>query len=151
MKRQEMFCSNLVHYSWNVKMEDELLNFAAQLKVVDGLRDIFKNDRSCAEYLNTDPRRNGCLMWLYLRYWQLQVTLQTHQRAEAAVLGPQTKEWESRTESMSLKWCVLKDLVINKVNEIQFSVLSVSLWEEQIQICTYSKCQYDVHNKIPNI
>uniref|UniRef100_A0A9J8DDL9 Coiled-coil domain containing 127b n=1 Tax=Cyprinus carpio carpio TaxID=630221 RepID=A0A9J8DDL9_CYPCA len=82
MKRQEMFCSNLVHYSWNVKMEDELLNFAAQLKVVDGLRDIFKNDRSCAEYLNTDPRRNGCLMWLYLRYWQLQVTLQTHQRAE---------------------------------------------------------------------
>uniref|UniRef100_A0A8C2H5Z5 Coiled-coil domain containing 127b n=1 Tax=Cyprinus carpio TaxID=7962 RepID=A0A8C2H5Z5_CYPCA len=92
MKRQEMFCSNLVHYSWNVKMEDELLNFAAQLKVVDGLRDIFKNDRSCAEYLNTDPRRNGCLMWLYLRYWQLQVTLQTHQRAEAAVLGPQTKE-----------------------------------------------------------
>lgn len=73
-------------------MEDELLNFAAQLKVVDGLRDIFKNDRSCAEYLNTDPRRNGCLMWLYLRYWQLQVTLQTHQRAEAAVLSTQTKE-----------------------------------------------------------
>uniref|UniRef100_A0A8C1V1Z9 Coiled-coil domain containing 127b n=1 Tax=Cyprinus carpio TaxID=7962 RepID=A0A8C1V1Z9_CYPCA len=70
MKRQEMFCSNLVHYSWNVKMEDKLLNFAAkhpllaQLKVVD------------------DPRRNGWLMWLYLRYWQLQVTLQTHQRAE---------------------------------------------------------------------
>uniref|UniRef100_A0A8C1MD13 Coiled-coil domain containing 127b n=1 Tax=Cyprinus carpio TaxID=7962 RepID=A0A8C1MD13_CYPCA len=103
MKRQEMFCSNLVHYSWNVKMEDELLNFAAkhpllaQLKVVDGLRDIFKNDRSCAEYLNTDPRRNGCLMWLYLRYWQLQVTLQTHQRAEVKCKKKKKKKGNKKT------------------------------------------------------
>lgn len=97
MKRQEIFCSHLVHYSWRVDIEKDLLSYAKQplladLKMEHGLRDIFENDRSCAEYLNTDPRRNGCLMWLYLRYWLLQVTLQSHQRAEAAILNTQTKK-----------------------------------------------------------
>ncbi|XP_065137981.1 coiled-coil domain-containing protein 127b [Paramisgurnus dabryanus] len=64
----------------------------AHLKMEDGLRDIFKNDRSCAEPLNTEECKNGSLMWLYLRYWQLQVTLQTHQGADAFVLGLQTRK-----------------------------------------------------------
>uniref|UniRef100_A0A3B1K0V0 Coiled-coil domain containing 127a n=1 Tax=Astyanax mexicanus TaxID=7994 RepID=A0A3B1K0V0_ASTMX len=48
----------------------------AELGLEEDLRDIFSNDR------------NGKLMWLYLRYWQLQVTLQKHKRAEEALKGP---------------------------------------------------------------
>ncbi|XP_048058854.1 coiled-coil domain-containing protein 127b isoform X2 [Megalobrama amblycephala] len=88
VQRQRAFCSILVPRVRRVEMEKDLLvqtakePLLAHLEMEDGLRDIFKNDRSCAEYLNTDERKNGSLMWLYLRYWQLQVTLQTHQRAE---------------------------------------------------------------------
>lgn len=98
VERQRAFCSILVPRARRVEIEKDLLvrtakePLLAHLDMEDGLRDIFKNDRSCAEPLNTDERRNGSLMWLYLRYWQLQVTLQTHQRAEAAVLGLQTKK-----------------------------------------------------------
>ncbi|RXN14640.1 coiled-coil domain-containing protein 127 [Labeo rohita] len=98
VERQRAFCSILVPRARRVEMEKDLLvrtakePLLAHLEMEDGLRDIFKNDRSCAEYLNTDERRNGSLMWLYLRYWQLQVTLQTHQRAEAAMLGVQPKK-----------------------------------------------------------
>ncbi|KAL0167012.1 hypothetical protein M9458_038856 [Cirrhinus mrigala] len=98
LKDVEAFCSILVPRARRVEMEKDLLvrtakePLLAHLEMDDGLRDIFKNDRSCAEYLNTDEHRNGSLMWLYLRYWRLQVTLQTHQRAEAAMLGIQTKK-----------------------------------------------------------
>ncbi|XP_073678444.1 coiled-coil domain-containing protein 127b [Garra rufa] len=98
VERQKAFCSILVPRVRRVELEKDLLvgtakePLLAHLEMEDGLRDIFKNDRTCAEYLNTDERRNGSLMWLYLRYWQLQVTLQTHQRAEAAILGIQTKK-----------------------------------------------------------
>lgn len=98
VERQRAFCSILVPRTRRVEMEKDLLvrtakePLLAHLEMEDGLRDVFKNDRSCAEYLNTDERKNGSLMWLYLRYWQTQVTLQTHQRAEAAVLGIQTKK-----------------------------------------------------------
>uniref|UniRef100_A0A673LXX3 Coiled-coil domain containing 127b n=1 Tax=Sinocyclocheilus rhinocerous TaxID=307959 RepID=A0A673LXX3_9TELE len=98
VERQRAFCSFLVPRVRRVEMENDLLIYTAKepllahLEMEDGLRDIFKNDRSCAEYLNTDERRNGSLMWLYLRYWRLQLTLQSHQRAEAAILGIQTKK-----------------------------------------------------------
>ncbi|XP_016107597.1 coiled-coil domain-containing protein 127-like [Sinocyclocheilus grahami] len=98
VERQRAFCSILVPRVRRVEVEKDLLvrtakePLLAHLEMEDGLRDIFKNDRSCAEYLNTDERRNGSLMWLYLRYWQLQLTLQSHQRAEAAILGIQTKK-----------------------------------------------------------
>ncbi|XP_059411168.1 coiled-coil domain-containing protein 127-like [Carassius carassius] len=97
MERQRAFCSIFVHHTRRVEMEKDLLIYTAKepllahLHMEDGLRDIFKNDRSCAEYLNTDKRRNGSLMWLYLRYWKLQLTLQTHQRAKAAMLGTDNK------------------------------------------------------------
>uniref|UniRef100_A0A672L2P6 Coiled-coil domain containing 127b n=1 Tax=Sinocyclocheilus grahami TaxID=75366 RepID=A0A672L2P6_SINGR len=64
----------------------------AHLEMEEGLSDIFKNDHTCAEYLNTDKRKNGSLMWLYLKYWKLQLTLQLHKKAEAALLNTQTKE-----------------------------------------------------------
>ncbi|XP_039534686.1 coiled-coil domain-containing protein 127b [Pimephales promelas] len=98
VERQRAFCSILVPRARRVEIEKDLLvrtakePILAHLEMEDGLRDIFKNDHSCAEYLNTDERKNGSLMWLYLRYWKLQVTLQTHQRAEASVLGTQTKK-----------------------------------------------------------
>ncbi len=98
MERQRAFCSILVSRARRVEMEKDLLvrtakdPLLARLEMEVCLRDIFKNDRSCAEYLNTDERRNGSLMWMYLRYWRLQLTLQTHQRAEAAMLGTQTKQ-----------------------------------------------------------
>ncbi|XP_016313661.1 coiled-coil domain-containing protein 127-like [Sinocyclocheilus anshuiensis] len=59
----------------------------AELNLEEDLRDIFKNDRHCADLLNMDKRKNGNLMWLYLRYWQLQVTLQRHKRAEETLKG----------------------------------------------------------------
>uniref|UniRef100_A0A8C1EY63 Coiled-coil domain containing 127b n=1 Tax=Cyprinus carpio carpio TaxID=630221 RepID=A0A8C1EY63_CYPCA len=93
VKRQEMFCSKMVHSSWRVVMEKELLAYIAKeplladLKMENGLKDIFQNDSHCAEIHNTNPRKNGCLMWLYLSYWKLQLSLQSHKKAEAAVLN----------------------------------------------------------------
>uniref|UniRef100_A0A672LEC0 Coiled-coil domain containing 127b n=1 Tax=Sinocyclocheilus grahami TaxID=75366 RepID=A0A672LEC0_SINGR len=97
VESQRAFCSILVSRARRVEMEKDLLVHTAKepllahLDMEYDLRDIFKNDRSCAEYLNTDECRNESLMWLYLRYWKLQLTLQTHQRARAAVLCIQTK------------------------------------------------------------
>ncbi len=128
MDRQWDFCSLLVRRVKVVELEKDLLVYTAKqplahLQMEDGLRDIFKNDQTCANFRNTDKRRNGSLMWLYLKYWRLQLALQTHQRAEAAILNSQTKEWhwESRwNQSVSLKWCILKDPIVNKVNKIRF-------------------------------
>lgn len=94
VERQGVFCSLLLPREQRYEMEKSLLLQAArqpELRELDGLendlRDIFKNDRHCADVLNRklDKRKNGSLMWLYLRYWQLQVTLQKHQRAEGAL------------------------------------------------------------------
>lgn len=96
VERQGAFCSILVPREKRLEMEKDLLVRAgreralAQLDMDAGLKDIFKNDRNCAQYLNTDKRKNGSLMWIYLRYWQLQVTLQKHRRAEATLLGTQS-------------------------------------------------------------
>uniref|UniRef100_A0A9J7Z217 Coiled-coil domain containing 127a n=2 Tax=Cyprinus carpio TaxID=7962 RepID=A0A9J7Z217_CYPCA len=48
----------------------------AELNLEEDLRDIFKNDRHCADLLNMD------------KYWQLQATLQKHKRAEETLKGP---------------------------------------------------------------
>ncbi|XP_013998119.1 coiled-coil domain-containing protein 127b [Salmo salar] len=96
VERQGAFCSILVPREKRLEMEKDLLVRAgreralAQLDMEAGLKDIFKNDRHCAQYLNTDKRKNGSLMWIYLRYWQLQVTLQKHRRAEATLLETQS-------------------------------------------------------------
>ncbi|KAL2084289.1 hypothetical protein ACEWY4_019807 [Coilia grayii] len=94
VERQGAFCNLLRPREHRYEMERNLLLHAArqpelqELQELEGdLRDIFKNDRHCADRLNLDKRKNGSLMWLYLRYWQLQVTLQKHQRAERALKG----------------------------------------------------------------
>lgn len=58
-----------------------------ELDLESNLRDIFKRDTYCADRLNMDKRNNGSLMWVYLKYWQLQITVQKYKRAEAAILG----------------------------------------------------------------
>ncbi|XP_073677604.1 coiled-coil domain-containing protein 127-like [Garra rufa] len=92
MERQRAFCSFLVPRARRMEMEKDLLIYTAKepllahLEMEEGLRDIFKNDHTCAEYLNTDKHKNGSLMWLYVRYWRLQLTLHSHQRAEVAII-----------------------------------------------------------------
>ncbi|XP_036395342.1 coiled-coil domain-containing protein 127a [Megalops cyprinoides] len=87
VERQRVFCSVLLPRDRRLEMEKNLLvraakePLAAELNMESGLKDIFKNDRHCADVLNTDQRKNGSLMWLYLRYWELQVALQKHKRA----------------------------------------------------------------------
>ncbi|XP_072548385.1 coiled-coil domain-containing protein 127a [Salminus brasiliensis] len=94
VERQEAFCSLLLPRERRMEMEKNLLLKVAkdpvgtELGLEEDLRDIFKNDRHCADLLNMDKRKNGKLMWLYLRYWQLQVTLQKHKRAEESLKGP---------------------------------------------------------------
>ncbi|KAG5842450.1 hypothetical protein ANANG_G00177770 [Anguilla anguilla] len=93
---KEQLLSVLVPRERRLEMERNLLVRAAREPLVSelgmeaGLQDIFKMDRHCADLRNTDKRRNGSLMWLYLRYWEQQVELQKHKRAEAALLGPQS-------------------------------------------------------------
>ncbi|KAK3541343.1 hypothetical protein QTP86_022095 [Hemibagrus guttatus] len=88
VERQYAFCSFLLPREHRMDMEKELLLRVAkdptgvELGLEDDIRDIFKHDRHCADIRNMDRRKNGKLMWLYLKYWRLQVTLQKHKRAE---------------------------------------------------------------------
>uniref|UniRef100_A0A8C1WR40 Coiled-coil domain containing 127a n=1 Tax=Cyprinus carpio TaxID=7962 RepID=A0A8C1WR40_CYPCA len=60
-----------------VEMQEAFCNpVGAELNLEEDLRDIFKNDRHCADLLNMD------------KYWQLQATLQKHKRAEETLKGP---------------------------------------------------------------
>ncbi|KAL0963541.1 hypothetical protein UPYG_G00307740 [Umbra pygmaea] len=95
VERQGAYCNLLLPREHRLEMEKKML-----LKVVKeplggcidlekDLKDIFKNDHYCAKgnrLLNRDKRQNGSLMWLYLKYWQLQVTMETHKRAEESIL-----------------------------------------------------------------
>ncbi|KAJ8395297.1 hypothetical protein AAFF_G00034990 [Aldrovandia affinis] len=96
VERQNAFCSVLIPRERRLEMEKNLLVRAAkeplatELNMEADLKDIFKKDRHCADLLNTDKRRNGSLMWLYLRYWEQQVRLKKHERANAALLKPQS-------------------------------------------------------------
>ncbi|XP_061116438.1 coiled-coil domain-containing protein 127a [Conger conger] len=91
VERQSAFCNAFLPRRWRQEMERDLLiraakePLAAELNMESDLKDIFRNDRHCD--MSGDKRKNGSLMWAYLRFWQLQVTLQTHQRAQACLLG----------------------------------------------------------------
>ncbi|XP_071761097.2 coiled-coil domain-containing protein 127a [Centroberyx gerrardi] len=96
IERQSAYCSLLQPREQRLEMEKNMLlkvvkaPIGGELDLETGLKDIFKNDKHCADLLNMDKRKNGSLMWLYLKYWQLQVTVQTHKRAEEAILGGKT-------------------------------------------------------------
>ncbi|KAM3613869.1 uncharacterized protein V6R79_006258 [Siganus canaliculatus] len=93
VERQSVYCSFIQPREQRLEMERNILlkvvkePIAAQLDLESDLQDIFKRDTYCAERLNMDKRKNGSLMWVYLKYWQLQVTVQKHRRAEEALMG----------------------------------------------------------------
>uniref|UniRef100_A0A672FUA0 Coiled-coil domain containing 127a n=1 Tax=Salarias fasciatus TaxID=181472 RepID=A0A672FUA0_SALFA len=93
VERQYAYCSYIQPREQRLEMEKNMLLKAVreplgrELDLESDLRDIFKRDRHCAEVANMDKRKNGSLMWVYLKYWQLQVTMQKHKRAEQALFG----------------------------------------------------------------
>ncbi|XP_008430256.1 coiled-coil domain-containing protein 127 [Poecilia reticulata] len=92
VERQNAYCSLIQPRDQRLEMEKNMLlkvvknPIAAELGLESDLKDIFKRDRHCADLMNMDKRKNGSLMWVYLKYWQLQITLQKHKRAEEAIL-----------------------------------------------------------------
>lgn len=101
VERQNAYCSYVQPKEQRLEMEKNMLlkvvkePIGAELDLESDLRDIFKRDKHCADVLNVDRRKNGSLMWVYLKYWQLQVTVQKYKRAEEAILRgkiqPRTK------------------------------------------------------------
>ncbi|MGH0163356.1 UNVERIFIED_CONTAM: hypothetical protein FKN15_044945 [Acipenser sinensis] len=92
VERQSAFCSVFLLRDRRLEMEKNLLIKAAtdpvavELKMEADLKTIFKHDRYCAGLLNTDKRKNGRLMWLFLKQWELQVELQKFKSAERSLL-----------------------------------------------------------------
>lgn len=101
VERQNIYCSYIQRREQRREMEKSMLRKAskvpigAELDLVSDLNDIFDRDTHCADVLNEDKRKNGSLMWVYLKYWQLQVSLQKHKRAEEAIL---TKRIQAHTK-----------------------------------------------------
>lgn len=93
VERQNAYCSLIQPRDQRLEMERNMLlkvvkdPIGAEIDLESDLKDIFKRDRHCADMLNMDKRKNGSLMWVYLKYWQLQVTLQKHKKAEETILG----------------------------------------------------------------
>uniref|UniRef100_A0A3P8VTZ0 Coiled-coil domain containing 127a n=1 Tax=Cynoglossus semilaevis TaxID=244447 RepID=A0A3P8VTZ0_CYNSE len=88
MEQQKQLQQTLEEQKQRLVVKDPVM---AELDVESDLKDIFKRDKHCADLLNMDKRKNGSLMWVYLKYWQLQVTVQKHRKAEEALLAVQTK------------------------------------------------------------
>nr|XP_020669891.1 coiled-coil domain-containing protein 127 [Pogona vitticeps]XP_020669892.1 coiled-coil domain-containing protein 127 [Pogona vitticeps]XP_020669893.1 coiled-coil domain-containing protein 127 [Pogona vitticeps]XP_020669894.1 coiled-coil domain-containing protein 127 [Pogona vitticeps] len=92
-KRQDIYCSLVVPRHQRLEVEKQLLIRAAtdpvalDLEMEAGLNDIFRHDTYCSNLLNTNKRRNGRLMWLYLRYWELSAELKKFKRVEKVMLG----------------------------------------------------------------
>ncbi|XP_077159988.1 coiled-coil domain-containing protein 127 [Paroedura picta] len=93
IERQEIYCSLMLPRHRRLEVEKDLLIRAAtdpialDLGMEVGLKDIFRHDTYCSNLLNTNKRRNGRLMWLYLQYWELSVELKKFKRVEKALLG----------------------------------------------------------------
>ncbi|KAM9315570.1 coiled-coil domain-containing protein 127 [Gastrophryne carolinensis] len=92
-ERQNIFCSLVEPRKKRLEIEKDLLvkaatnTIAAELQVTDGLLDIFKHDTHCAAFLNTNKHKNGKIMWLYLKYWELLVDLKKFKRVEGVMMG----------------------------------------------------------------
>ncbi|XP_069549194.1 coiled-coil domain-containing protein 127a [Brachyistius frenatus] len=92
VERQNAYCSLIQPRDQRLEMERNMLlkvvkePIGGELDLESDLKDIFKRDNHCADLLNTNKRKNGSLMWVYLKYWQLQITVQKHKRAEDAIL-----------------------------------------------------------------
>ncbi|KAM3838483.1 coiled-coil domain-containing protein 127-like [Diretmus argenteus] len=97
VERQHVYCSYIQDRDYRLEMEKNMLlkvvkePIGGELDLETDLKDIFKRDTYCAGLLNTNKRKNGNLMWLYLKHWQLQLTVQKQKRAEEAVLREKTR------------------------------------------------------------
>ncbi|XP_047411187.1 coiled-coil domain-containing protein 127 [Sciurus carolinensis] len=91
-ERQNIYCSLVAPRGARLELEKNLLVRAAvdpvavDLDMAAGLTDIFRHDTHCGGFWNSDRRRNGRLLWLYLQYWELVVELQKFKRVEKALL-----------------------------------------------------------------
>ncbi|XP_065137994.1 coiled-coil domain-containing protein 127-like [Paramisgurnus dabryanus] len=75
-ERQKVFCSYTTPRNRRFEIEKDLMNLAKQpcfahLNMEDGLRNIFKHDRSCDGIFDKDDSRNGTLMGKFLSEWKL--------------------------------------------------------------------------------
>lgn len=92
-ERQDIYCSLVLPRNRRLEIEKNLLVRAAtdpvalDLEMESGLKDIFRYDTYCSNLLNTNKRRNGKLMWLYLRYWEITVELKKFKKVEKDILG----------------------------------------------------------------
>lgn len=84
MQRQDAYCSPFLPRTIRLEIEKKLL-LKATREPIEGvpdleadLKNIFENDKHCAKKGNVDQKKNGNLMWVYLRYWQEQVNAQKH-------------------------------------------------------------------------
>ncbi|KAM9310491.1 coiled-coil domain-containing protein 127-like isoform 1-T3 [Pholidichthys leucotaenia] len=97
VERQSAYCSHVQPREQRLEMEKNMLlkvvkePIGAELDLESDLKDIFKRDKYCADLFNMDKRKNGSLMWVYLKYWRLHITLEKHKRAEEAILGEKIK------------------------------------------------------------
>nr|XP_055076889.1 coiled-coil domain-containing protein 127b [Misgurnus anguillicaudatus] len=94
-ERQKVFCSYTTSRYTRFEIEEDLMNLAKQpcfahLNMEDGLRNIFKHDRSCADIFDKDDSRNGTLMGKFLSEWKLNI--QNQRKVESAVPGNQTRK-----------------------------------------------------------
>lgn len=93
VERQNAYCSYIQPRDQRLEMEKNMLlkvvrqPLGPEMDLESDLRHIFKRDKHCAAVANVDKRRNGSLMWVYLKYWKLQLTIQKHKRAEQTLLG----------------------------------------------------------------
>ncbi|KAF0045115.1 hypothetical protein F2P81_001644 [Scophthalmus maximus] len=74
VERQNAYCSLIQPRDQRLEMEKNILlrvvkdPIGAELDLESDLKDIFKRDKHCADLLNVDRRKNGSLMWVYLRF-----------------------------------------------------------------------------------
>ncbi|KAE8597387.1 hypothetical protein XENTR_v10016449 [Xenopus tropicalis] len=92
-ERQNIYCSLVISRKERLEMEKNLIikavtdPIAVELGMEAGLVDIFKHDTHCASFTNTNKRRNGRLMWLYLKYWELATERNKFRKVEEAIIG----------------------------------------------------------------
>ncbi|NXH42687.1 CC127 protein, partial [Dicaeum eximium] len=92
-ERQDIYCDLFIPRSQRLEIEKNLLVKAAThpvamaLHMESGLKDIFKHDNYCGNLLDRNRNKNGKLMWVYLRYWELAVEVQKFKKIEDVMLG----------------------------------------------------------------
>ncbi|KAG8442650.1 hypothetical protein GDO86_011440 [Hymenochirus boettgeri] len=91
--RQNIYCSLVAPRKERLELERNMLikaitdPIAVELGIEADLVDIFKHDTYCAALTNTNKRRNGRLMWLYLKYWELAIDNKKFKKVERAITG----------------------------------------------------------------